>query len=107
MVCGKNGPPVSRRRLSLFLLLAFTTVLFSGIAFTSACNEPCADDEPGQTDCPPDCALCISCAHMQQAVLGSGATPMPQLTSRELLARLTGPPPTVRASDILHIPLVG
>jgi hypothetical protein len=96
-----------RRGLTLTILAVLAVQLIGGLAFASACLQPCSDDAPGAT-CPPACALCTGCTHAQQAIVRQAPSAVAALLfASHVFSSPAGTVPSALAADIFHVPLPG
>lgn len=101
-----NTRPMSRRGLTVTLLVVLAVQLLGAIAFASVCFEPCPDDRDGGT-CPPVCTLCTSCTRAQQAIVAATVLGAPEVSRQELLPFQLSASPATHEEDIFHVPLLG
>ena len=101
-----NARPVTRRGLCLTLLVLVAVQLLGAVAVPSGCLEPCPEDS-GESDCPPICATCATCAHSRQALLQTRAEGDPASNVLHAVATPGLAPDSLFAADIFHVPLAG
>jgi len=97
---------MTRRGVSMTLLILIAVQLLSVIAFAAVCPQPCSDDEAG-TSCPLVCALCTSCTHGQTAIVRHASVGEPTLMAQRLVVHQTLSSSSSHADDIFHVPLFG
>jgi hypothetical protein len=93
-----------KRSLVVFAMIALQ--LLGGLAFASACLEPCPDD-PDEASCPPACALCISCTHAPTAIVEHSPHVLPFVATAQYVPTPASSPDSQLAADIFHVPLAG
>jgi hypothetical protein len=89
---------------TLFVILAVQLV--GGIQFATVCVESCPDDGPGRT-CPPICALCTSCTHVQHAIVRDPMMNDALVAAPHVFTVRAIPAPSQPTGDIFHVPLLG
>ena len=98
--------PMSRRGLTVTLLVLIAVQLLGSMAFASVCLEPCPDDTE-ETSCPPVCALCTSCTHAQTAIVQHAGSGLPLVSTHRFVPQPPTSPASHLAADIFHVPLLG
>jgi hypothetical protein len=97
---------MSRRGLSVTLLVLIAVQLLGSMALTSVCLEPCPDDTEN-TSCPPVCALCTSCTHAQTAIVQHAVSGVPLMSLHRFVPQPPASSSSQLAADIFHVPLPG
>jgi hypothetical protein len=97
---------MTRRGLSVTLLVIFAVQLLGGFAIAAGCPDPCPDDADG-AGCAPICALCRSCTHAQTGIVERQVSAVPMASMYAFLATAVASPSSRLAADIFHVPLPG
>ena len=95
-------------RVTLALGLACYVALATGEApgfEAAACSQRCPDDD-SRGNCPPDCATCVCCPHLQAMVVSSDMKPLLPIGSSEVAERMLAVPQSPEPGEILHVPIV-
>jgi len=95
-----------RRGVVATLLVVIALQLVGGVVLATVCVEPCGDDGPGRS-CPPVCALCVSCTHAQQAIVGDAVPLAALVVIPHVFGVRSVPAPSQPAADVFHVPLLG
>ena len=69
-----------------------------------SCSQGCSDDDSNGR-CPPDCADCICCPHLQPVAITTDVRPDPVTLPTRIPQRPIAIPASPAADEILHVPI--